>query len=535
MVSGLSPVTTYYFRVRTVTEPHANNQNTVSSEYSDEISATTSPDSGADTDGDTIPDIADNCVDTPNPNQFNFDLDALGDACDPDDDNDGYVDSADAFPFDAQEWQDSDGDTHGDNNDVFPDNASEWSDSDADGIGDNADTCPFDETKTAPGVCGCGVADIDTDGDDIFDCVDAFPNDGGEVVDSDGDGQGYLSDPDADNDGIDDDVDNCPETFNPTQADLDDDGIGNECDQDADGDGHISWLYLTAECDNCDDCDDLDASAQSYSDPSSYVGCIVDDSQQVAAEPKSSRTSSDTDGDGIRDSKDNCPSEYNQAESGWTDIDGNFYSKATQPDFDLDGLGDACDNCVNVANDDQADLDGDDIGDVCDTDADGDGYAAGGGGDCNDMDAAVNPGATDIANDGIDQDCSGADFLDDDLDGVADAADQCPNTPAAETADASGCSPSQQAPAVDVSGYSIQFVMTGADAAGASKDYTTWLPEDAATATVTAVSVLDPDGNVVPVIGGISVSVLPGKVSLQPVMWILQLITGSPWQSSRLR
>ena len=53
----------------------------------------------------------------------------------------------------------------------------------------------------------------------------------------------------------------------------------------------------------------------------------------------------------------------------------------------------------------------------------------------------------------------------------------------------------------------------GADAAGASKDYTTWLPEDAATATVTAVSVLDPDGNVVPVIGGISVSVLPGKVS----------------------
>ncbi len=43
-----------------------------------------------------------------------------------------------------------------------------------------------------------------------------------------------------------------------------------------------------------------------------------------------------------------------------------------------------------------------------DVDNDGDGYTENGG-DCNDADASVCPGATDTAGDGIDQDCSGAD------------------------------------------------------------------------------------------------------------------------------
>ena len=31
--------------------------------------------------------------------------------------------------------------------------------------------------KTAPGICGCGVADTDSDGDEVPDCNDKCPND----------------------------------------------------------------------------------------------------------------------------------------------------------------------------------------------------------------------------------------------------------------------------------------------------------------------------------------------------------------------
>ncbi len=37
---------------------------------------------------------------------------------------------------------------------------------------------------------------------------------------------------DSDHDGINDDMDNCPTTYNPSQLDTDHDGIGNTCDED---------------------------------------------------------------------------------------------------------------------------------------------------------------------------------------------------------------------------------------------------------------------------------------------------------------
>lgn len=37
------------------------------------------------------------------------------------------------------------------------------------------DECPSDPSKGAPSECGCGVADIDTDGDGVMDCVDSCP------------------------------------------------------------------------------------------------------------------------------------------------------------------------------------------------------------------------------------------------------------------------------------------------------------------------------------------------------------------------
>lgn len=81
-----------------------------------------------------------------------FDGDGIIDANDPDDDNDGVEDDADAFPLDAAETQDTDADGVGNNADADDDgdgvddevdafalDGLEWADSDNDGIGDNAD------------------------------------------------------------------------------------------------------------------------------------------------------------------------------------------------------------------------------------------------------------------------------------------------------------------------------------------------------------------------------------------------------------
>ena len=49
-------------------------------------------------------------------------------------------------------------------------------DTDADGVPDCIDNCPSDPQKTSPGICGCGVADTDTDADGVPDCIDNCPN-----------------------------------------------------------------------------------------------------------------------------------------------------------------------------------------------------------------------------------------------------------------------------------------------------------------------------------------------------------------------
>ena len=64
------------------------------------------------------------------------------------------------------------------------------------------DNCPNDPDKTEPGVCGCGVTDIDTDGDSILDCIDTNDDNDG-LLDEEEQGPGG-NDPsyDGNSDGI---------------------------------------------------------------------------------------------------------------------------------------------------------------------------------------------------------------------------------------------------------------------------------------------------------------------------------------------
>ncbi len=55
-------------------------------------------------------------------------------------------------------------------------------DTDGDGVdGQCGDECPDDGGKLAPGLCGCGIPDTDSDHDGTPDCHDGCPNDPGKV------------------------------------------------------------------------------------------------------------------------------------------------------------------------------------------------------------------------------------------------------------------------------------------------------------------------------------------------------------------
>jgi len=81
----------------------------------------------------------------------------------------------------------------------------------------------------------------------------------------------------------------------------------------------------------------------------------------------------DSDGDGVTDSLDNCPTIANPEQTD-NDNDGigdlcdncQLIANPDQVDSDNDGIGDSCDNCPLIANPDQIDSDNDGIGDVCD-------------------------------------------------------------------------------------------------------------------------------------------------------------------------
>jgi outer membrane protein OmpA-like peptidoglycan-associated protein len=267
----------------------------------------------------------------------------------------------------------------------------------------------MDSAPTEPNVCK------DTDADDCDDCAVTGANgSGGDVkndgLDTDSDGSCNAGDPDDDQDGVLDGADSAP--LNP-----------NSCKD--------------ADSDNCDDCAVTGANASG--------GSISNDGLDTDGDGTCDATDTDKDNDGVLDGADSAPLNPNSCK-----------------DADLDN----CDDCaVTGANasggsisNDGLDTDGDGTCDATDTDKDNDGVLDGADSaplnpnSCKDADSdscddcavtGANASGGSVSNDGPDRDTDGkcdAGDLDNDNDGVPDAADSAPLNPnLCKDTDADGC------------------------------------------------------------------------------------------------
>jgi hypothetical protein len=121
-------------------------------------------------------------------------------------------------------------------------------DSDADGTPNCIDGCPSDNKKAAAGVCGCGISDIDSDGDATPNCIDGCRYDATKIA------PGIcgcgVSDFDGDGDTVADCNDQCPGFDDTLDADLN--GIPDNCQTcSVDSDCVAECYVATCEVDEC--------------------------------------------------------------------------------------------------------------------------------------------------------------------------------------------------------------------------------------------------------------------------------------------
>ena len=281
------------------------------------------------------------------------------------------------------------------------------------------DLCPDDPNKTEPGICGCGVADVDSDGDGTMDCNDGCPDD----ADKTEEGQCGCGNPDTDSDGDGsaDCIDGCPDDPDKTEAGACGCGVA---DSDSDGDG-------TADCiDGCPDdpdkieegqcgCGVADVDSDGDGSADCIDGCPDDPDKIEEGQCGCGVADTDSDGDGTADCIDGCPDDPNKTEPGVCGCG------TADDDSDGDGTADCNDGCPDDPNKIEPGVCG--CG-VADDDSDGDGTA-----DCNDgcpLDAfKTEPGSCGCNQDDSDSDADGTldcEDPDDDNDGLPDVTDVCP-------------------------------------------------------------------------------------------------------------
>jgi len=323
----------------------------------------------------------------------------------PDTDGDGWDDTLDALPNLDTQWLDQDGDGYGDNasglqpdacpgeagtstidrygcvdddgdgysnaTDAFPNDPTRWVDTDSDGFDDAEDACPTITGNSSTDRLGC----VDSDGDGVSDATpptgnqsgwnttdgaDAFPYDGTQTTDQDGDGFGDNAS------GM--QPDSCPTVSGTSTTDQ----FGCE-DEDADGTSDANDAFLGDSTQWMDSDNDGYGDNPNGTEPDAcptdagtstldVYGCADEDGDGASDANDlwlgDASQWFDSDGDGYGDEAagtngDTCPAEAGTSTQGgtfgcpdgdgdgWADSEDTFPDERTQHlDSDGDGFGD---------------------------------------------------------------------------------------------------------------------------------------------------------------------------------------------------